>query len=46
VLRRVRHRLRDLGGDLVDRPQALRENVDDLGAAALAERLCRRRQRR
>ena len=44
VLRRVRDRLRDLIGDLLDRPLALREHVDDLRAPPAAERLRNRRQ--
>ena len=39
VERRVRHALADLGGELVDVPLALREHVDQLGAAPVGERL-------
>ena len=35
----------DLGGDLLDRAFALGEHIDDLGPAAVAERLGHRRER-
>jgi hypothetical protein len=39
VMRRVRHTLLDLDGELVDRSLTLGENIDDLGAPPTRERL-------
>jgi hypothetical protein len=45
MMRGVRKRLPDLGRDLVDRPLALGQHVDDLGPAAISERLGHRSER-
>ena len=39
MVRRVRDGLTDLAREVLDRPLALREHIDDLGPVAVAQRL-------